>query len=190
MGSTIHSCRCFVYALKTTYLECLLIHVSESFPLVYGNIYHFNLGELGLAFLSVLVGLVFSAIVYCMYFYYIADPHIAEVGMFAIPPEYRVRPGLVATFFIPIGLFIFGLSLTLPRGRWIYLHCFPQLGQVAVQFTGLPVWLVSPSVSGGCSLLFVSFITPFFLAGIQNRAWWDFPRRVSLDQEKPWANIC
>lgn len=84
--------------------------MSESFPLVYANIYHFNLGEMGLAFLSVLVGLVISAIMYCLYFYYIAAPHIAKVGMFAIPPEYRVRPGLVATFFIPIGLFIFGLS--------------------------------------------------------------------------------
>lgn len=75
---------------------------------MYVEIYHFDLGVTGLAFLSVLVGLFISAGSYCAYIYFVADPHTEKVGFFNIEPEYRVRPALVATFFIPIGLFIFG----------------------------------------------------------------------------------
>ncbi|KAI9703032.1 MAG: hypothetical protein M1820_006023 [Bogoriella megaspora] len=78
----------------------------ESFPLVYSDIYDFNLGELGLAFLAVLAGLIIGVILYCTYFYYIGDPKMAK--MEAVPPEARLWPGLAASFFIPVGLFLFG----------------------------------------------------------------------------------
>ncbi|PVH80451.1 MFS general substrate transporter [Cadophora sp. DSE1049] len=79
----------------------------ESFPLVYVEIYHFNLGELGLAFLSVFVGLFVGCTLYCLFFIYIGDPHMAKVGFWNVPPEYRIQPSLLGTFFIPMGLFIF-----------------------------------------------------------------------------------
>ncbi|OCK82497.1 MFS general substrate transporter [Lepidopterella palustris CBS 459.81] len=77
----------------------------ESFPLVYRNIYGFNLGQLGLAFLAVLIGLIVGVIVYCAYFCYVGDPKMAK--MESVPPEARLWPGLIASFLIPIGLFIF-----------------------------------------------------------------------------------
>jgi DHA1 family multidrug resistance protein-like MFS transporter len=42
----------------------------ESFPLVYRNIYGFNLSQLGLTFLSVLIGLIVGVVMYCAYFYW------------------------------------------------------------------------------------------------------------------------
>ncbi|KAL9087906.1 MAG: hypothetical protein Q9165_006468 [Trypethelium subeluteriae] len=78
----------------------------ESFPLVYRDIYGFNLGQLGLAFLAVLIGLIVGVVLYCTYFFYVGDPKMAK--MESVPPEARLWPGLVATFFIPIGLFLFG----------------------------------------------------------------------------------
>lgn len=80
----------------------------ESFPLVYRDMYNFNLGELGLAFLALLIGLIVGVVVYCAYFYYVGDPKMAE--MESVPPEARLWPGLIASFLIPIGLFIFGKS--------------------------------------------------------------------------------
>ncbi|KAF2487204.1 major facilitator superfamily domain-containing protein [Neohortaea acidophila] len=77
----------------------------ESFPLVYRDVYHFDQGALGLAFLSVLTGLLIAVSVYVAYFYFIADPWMAKQD--EIPPEARLWPGLIATFLIPIGLFIF-----------------------------------------------------------------------------------
>jgi DHA1 family multidrug resistance protein-like MFS transporter len=78
----------------------------ESFPLVYRNIYGFNLSQLGLTFLSVLIGLIVGVVMYCAYFYYVGDPKMKKMGK--VPPEARLWPGLVASFFIPMGLFIFG----------------------------------------------------------------------------------
>ena len=83
----------------------------ESFPIVYGEVYGWAIGQIGLAFLAVLVGLLVAVLVYCGYFYFVAEPEIArmeaeESG--AVPAEARLKPGLVATFLIPIGLYIFG----------------------------------------------------------------------------------
>ena len=78
----------------------------EAFPLVYGDEYRFNIGEIGLAFLSVFVGLVVAMALYCSYFYFYADAKMES--METVQPEARLWPGLVATFFVPIGLFIFG----------------------------------------------------------------------------------
>jgi MFS transporter, DHA1 family, multidrug resistance protein len=65
----------------------------ESFPLVYRDIYGFNLGQLGLAFIAVLIGLVAGVVVYCAYFYYVGGPKMAK--MESIPPEARLWPGFV-----------------------------------------------------------------------------------------------
>ena len=83
----------------------------ESFPIVYGEMYGWTLGQTGLAFIAVLVGLLVAVLVYCAYFHYVADPQMARMEAEkpgSVPPEARLKPGLVATFLIPIGLFIFG----------------------------------------------------------------------------------
>lgn len=82
----------------------------ESFAIVYGDIYKFSLGEIGLAFLAVLVGLVTAVILYWSYLNFIANAQIARAELEGVPPEARLQPGLIATFFIPIGLFIFGME--------------------------------------------------------------------------------
>jgi DHA1 family multidrug resistance protein-like MFS transporter len=49
---------------------------------------------------------------YCAYYHYNVEPRVKVQGFG--PPEDRLIPGLVATFFKPAGLFLFGTSL-LPR---------------------------------------------------------------------------
>lgn len=78
----------------------------ESFPLVYIGMYNFNLGQASLPFLAVLVALLACMPAYFAYYYYIVEKRVKKIGFG--PPEERLIPGLVATFFIPIGLFIFG----------------------------------------------------------------------------------
>jgi DHA1 family multidrug resistance protein-like MFS transporter len=80
----------------------------ESFPLVYGGMYGFNIGEQGLAFLAVLCGLSIAVILLCCYFYFIAPKQLGKYDPDSIPPEARIWPGLFATWLIPIGLYIFG----------------------------------------------------------------------------------
>ena len=80
----------------------------EVFPLVFISIYGFNVGELGLGFLSVSVGVVVSLAIYISYLYFIIEPGIHAHGLGT--PEKRLIPGLISSFLLPIGLFIFGQS--------------------------------------------------------------------------------
>ena len=77
----------------------------EGFPLVYIDIYHFNVGELGLTFLSISVALAIALPIYFYYIAYVATPDLLKNGLGR--PEKRLIPALVTTPLIPIGLFIF-----------------------------------------------------------------------------------
>jgi DHA1 family multidrug resistance protein-like MFS transporter len=78
----------------------------EAFPLVYVGIYHFSLGESGLPFLGLIVGCVLTSLVYCAFNYYYVEPNFKATATFV--PESRLAVALVASFFIPTSLFIFG----------------------------------------------------------------------------------
>lgn len=43
---------------------------------------------------------------------------MTKVGFWTVPPEYRIQPSLLGTFFIPMGLFIFGMRV---RPRTLYV---------------------------------------------------------------------
>jgi MFS transporter, DHA1 family, multidrug resistance protein len=79
----------------------------EVFPLVYPVYYGFNLGELGLTFLSITVGVIIAMIVYSSYMYYVVERRIKMHGLFV--QERWLLPALVASFLPPIGLFLFGM---------------------------------------------------------------------------------
>lgn len=78
----------------------------ESFPLVYPTIYGFNLGQTGLAFISVIVGLAISIPGYCIYYYFWVEPRVIKHGWGE--PEERLKPAILGAYMIPIGVFIFG----------------------------------------------------------------------------------
>ena len=78
----------------------------ESFPLVYINLYNFNLGEFGLAFLALAAAIAVDIPIYFSYIHYRVNPKIRAQGLGA--PEERLIPALIATWLPPIGLFIFG----------------------------------------------------------------------------------
>ena len=79
----------------------------EVFPLVYVDLHGFNEGELGLVFLSVLVGLAIAMPIYGYYLNKVFQPEIRAAGGPGIP-ERRLIPGIYASFLPPIGLFMFG----------------------------------------------------------------------------------
>lgn len=87
---------------------CYAIYYSffEAFPLVYIDLYHFNIGEMGLTFISITVGVIISIVLYYAYIYYVMEPEIRKYGLGA--PERRLVPAIIASFLLPAGLFIFG----------------------------------------------------------------------------------
>jgi DHA1 family multidrug resistance protein-like MFS transporter len=88
----------------------------EAFPIVYQGIYGFNLGEMGLAFLAIVVGSVISFVIYNLYIYKIFLPKTKQGG--AQKPEDVLVPALYACFGPAIGLFLFGWAAH-PNVHWI-----------------------------------------------------------------------
>ena len=63
------------------------------------------------------MGCLLAIIVWIGYFYFFADKVLAEIMATGVmpPPETRLAPGLIFTFFIPAGLFLFGELHSLGR---------------------------------------------------------------------------
>ncbi|KIV86635.1 hypothetical protein PV11_02235 [Exophiala sideris] len=88
----------------------------ESFPIVFINIYGFNLGTEGLAFLGILIGAFVVIGPFTWYQKKYIEPKFNEKG--ELQPEWRLPPSFVGGFCIPICLFWFGWSAR-PDIHWI-----------------------------------------------------------------------
>lgn len=87
---------------------CYAIFYSffEVFPFVFTDMYYFSLGESGLAFLSVPVGVLITVPLGLLHYGLRVEPRLVRDGFLA--PEVWLRPGLIGSFLVAIGLFIFG----------------------------------------------------------------------------------
>ncbi|PWN22235.1 putative FLR1-putative H+ antiporter [Microstroma glucosiphilum] len=93
-----------VYAILYVWLE--------AFPIVYVEaVYTFNYGEMGLAFLSILVGAVLAFAAFLWYCKVRLEPMFDRKGG-RLDPEDRLEPALVSLIFLPICLFGFGWTAT------------------------------------------------------------------------------
>ena len=88
----------------------------ESFPLVFIGMHGFNLGQLGLTFLSITVGVSIAIISYFIYLSYYVNPRIIARGLGE--SEMRLIPSLLMSVFVPVGLFIFAWTSS-PAIHWI-----------------------------------------------------------------------
>ncbi|KAL9097812.1 MAG: hypothetical protein Q9165_000138 [Trypethelium subeluteriae] len=88
----------------------------EAFPLVYIGDYGFNVGELGIVYVCIIVGCVLGVLTYCTYQWFYLEPDIKKNGLRA--QEHRLVPALIAVWLLPIGLFWFGWTAR-PSIHWI-----------------------------------------------------------------------
>ena len=78
----------------------------EVFPFVFPVMYGFDLGQSGLAFLCVPVGVLIAVPIGLLHYGTKVEPRLVKEGFPA--PEVWLRPGLIGSFLVTIGLFIFG----------------------------------------------------------------------------------
>jgi len=81
----------------------------EVFPLVFNDIYHFNMGLSGLPFLAFIVTGLLTYTGYCLYQKYHILPRYIQAGG-NISPEIRLEIGLLGSIFISTSLLIFGFT--------------------------------------------------------------------------------
>ncbi|KAL1608104.1 hypothetical protein SLS60_003043 [Paraconiothyrium brasiliense] len=138
-------------AVYTALIYGIFYSFFEAFPLVYEVMYHFNLGEMGLTFLSVTVGVIISIAAYWAYIWYIVEPEIRAHGLGA--PERRLLPALVVTWFVPAGLFIFGWTSD-PKIHWI-VSC------IGIVITTIGIFLIIQ-----CVFLYLPLVYPQYAASL------------------------
>ncbi|KAF2793325.1 MFS general substrate transporter [Melanomma pulvis-pyrius CBS 109.77] len=98
----------FLLNLYIALIYGLLYIWFESFPIVFVEIYGFNLGQEGLAFLGLLIGALVTLVGLFSWLYFYQENQFNENG--ELQPEKRLPPAMVGGFFVPICLFWFGWS--------------------------------------------------------------------------------
>lgn len=106
----------FLLNLYIALIYGLLYIWFESFPLVFVEIYGFNLGLEGVAFLGIFVGTIIAVVIIFLWNYYYLEKQFDDAGN--VEPEKRLIPAMVGCFFVPICLFWFGWSAR-PSIHWI-----------------------------------------------------------------------
>ncbi|GAA5952622.1 hypothetical protein JCM21900_006052 [Sporobolomyces salmonicolor] len=134
----------FFFSLWVGFAWGCLYLLVEAIPLIFGNVYHFNEGEIGLAFYSIVVA---SFIGFGSNFYQerLYRKHVAKRG-----PEARLYSSLVGGLVFPAGALI--LAFSQGRGHWMG----PIVGLVLI-FTGVyTVYLAVFSYLADCYTIYAS----------------------------------
>ncbi|KAF2813263.1 MFS general substrate transporter [Mytilinidion resinicola] len=142
----------FLLNLYISLIYALLYIWFESFPIVFVGIYHFTLGELGLAFLGILIGVICIIPPFFCWLYFHQEKQFNERG--EIQPEKRLPPAMVGGFFVPICLFWFGWSAR-PDIHWI----MPIIGS---SFFSVATFLLFQSVFGYLADAYPDYVASVF----------------------------
>jgi DHA1 family multidrug resistance protein-like MFS transporter len=141
-----------VYGIYYSFFEC--------FPLVYTEMYGFNLGELGLTFLSVSVAVTIAIVGYYWYIYTTftkpeSSPSDTEKGDDAAeaPPERRLIPAMAVTFLIPVGLFVFAWTAN-SKIHWI-------ASMIGIVIATIGIFLIVQ-----CIFLYLPLVYPQYAASL------------------------
>lgn len=97
-----------IVAFVCLYVACefaTLFCFFASVPFVFGGIYHFAPEDVGLVYVSIVVGCLvgFVTIIICDVCFY--RPQVARYPPHQVPPEYRLFPAMVGSVLAPVGIF-------------------------------------------------------------------------------------
>lgn len=123
----------------------------EAFPIVYQGMYGFNLGQVGLAFLAIIIGTVIAVFGYSLYIGRIFIPKTNR-GAYQEPEDVLV-PALFACFGPPIALFIFGWAAH-PHVHWV------------VPTIGIIIYPACVFILMQCTFIYIARCYPHYAASV------------------------
>lgn len=85
-----------------------LFSFFAAIPYVFQEVYHFSMEQVGLVFISIIIGCVLGAItlILCNKYFYL--PQVAKYPPHQVPPEHRLYAAMIGSIGLPLGLFWFG----------------------------------------------------------------------------------
>ncbi|RPA96797.1 MFS general substrate transporter [Choiromyces venosus 120613-1] len=149
----------------TALLLGILYLFFQAFPLVFANVHHFSLQQIGLTFIGLIVGMGLGTL---------TDPiwrknyaQLVHKHNNTSQPEFRLPPAIAGGILVPIGLFWFAWT-TLPHVHWILPiigSTFFGMGTLLV-FSGIFTFTVEAyPVYAASALAANSFVRSAFAAG-------------------------
>lgn len=160
----------FLLDLYTALLYGVLYIWFESFPLVFGDIYHFNTGEQGLAFLGIFVGGILTLPFYLLWLRYSFLPKMSKPDF---KPEMVLPPSFFGAFALPVCLFLYGWAaresvhwIVPIVGSGIFTISIITLFNPMLNYLGMTYPMYSASVYAGNTLFRASFgvVFPLFVS--------------------------
>lgn len=97
----------FWYSLYISFNFAVLFAFFAAFPIVFGEVYHFNIGESGLPFLAIGFGCclaAITAIIIDRVKYQKEQRKATAEGRNAVAPEHRLYAAMIGSFGLPIGV--------------------------------------------------------------------------------------
>ncbi|PRP74120.1 hypothetical protein PROFUN_06445 [Planoprotostelium fungivorum] len=130
----------FLLCTWTAVLRGILYLFFVSFDIVFGH-HGFNLWQVGLAFMGVLVGHLMASVSYPIWriiYAWLIGRNAGEA-----PPEFRLPPAMLGGILVPIGLFWFA-GVSPPQVHWIVLILsgIPFGAGILLVYTGVFTYLV------------------------------------------------
>ncbi|KAK6852223.1 major facilitator superfamily domain-containing protein [Apiospora arundinis] len=155
----------FLVDLYAGLLYGVLFLWFESFPLVYGDIYHFSSGEQGLVFLGIFV---FAAITIPLFLLWTRSQIVPRMRNRTFVPENLLPPTFIGCFALPVCLFWFGWT-SRPEIHWIVSVLGSGLFSVGMvtlfnsiyNYIGIAYAQSAASVFAGAALFRASFGATF-----------------------------
>ena len=147
----------------TAFLLGVVYLFFEAIPLVFSDVYHFSLEQIGMAFIGLIVGMVLGTL---------TDPlwrhnyiRLVQSHSDISEPEFRLPPAIAGSILVPIGLFLFAWT--------IHIHwSLPVIGSAVfgagtlLAFTGVFTFTVEAyPVYAASALAANSIVRSAFAAG-------------------------
>lgn len=171
----------FLLDLYTALVYGVLFTWFESFPFVFGEIYHFSMGEQGLVFLGLFVATLITLPLFLLWLRLGVVPKITRVGFI---PESLLPPTFLGSFALPICLIWYGWS-SRESVHWIVPIIGSSLFTISIitlffpvlHYLGMAYPQNAASIYAGNGLFRATFgaIFPLFV-----RAWLQIEVRVLL----------
>ncbi|KAF2665679.1 putative bicyclomycin resistance protein [Microthyrium microscopicum] len=128
-------------SLYSAFTFGVLFAFLDAFPVVFVGVYHFNLGQLGLSFLSLAIGYILAvptSVAVDFFVYQKKHRAAAAKGQHLLPPEERLYTAMMGSFGVTIGLFWFGWT-SRESIHWIV----PMIGVVPFAWGNLCIFSAS-----------------------------------------------
>ena len=165
----VHEITVVLFTIYLTVLYIVTFTFLTGYTYIYGDIYHFSQGSVGLSFMGLVVGILLGgAMSLPLHSKYFRDLEKAKgEGMDALPPESRLWFVMISAPCLPVGLFWMGWTADASISYWTSLGGSVLIGIAFLGiFVGSSLYLIDSFEHLAASALSIATFCRYVAAGV------------------------